>query len=347
MQTPSPYAVPPVHITNADQLLPLLWVSGGMAVGVFVYAIILQPLRRASTQHGWGALAAITSIIGGVIILWGALAGLYLSLDHVSMAPRSETFVERTISALFVFSLAWIAARVAAAWIRSAGRRSDHRLFSVSLYATIAQIIILVVGALTVLSSLGIAITPILTTLGLGGLAVALALNDTLSNLFAGVQIVAARQILIGNYVKFDFAEGTVVDIHWHNTTIRDLHNNLVVIPNAKVNTTPFTNFSMNLSDPMVPVPANLPWKGPTGPLEELAMDAANEAVKAIAGQDERSRCQVMLSAINETNVQVTAYLYADNIENRQRVVSEYLGRLYDSAIRANMGQQTQSHAAS
>ena len=157
---PSPFGVPPIHITSTQQLLPLVWIGAGIAAGIIIYAALFAPLKRASARHGWVALAEITSVIGGVVILWGALGGLYLSLDRVSMTPRSELFVERTISALFVFSLAWIAAQLAAAWITSFSRRTEHKLFSVSLYATIVQVVILILGMLTVLSSLGIAITP-------------------------------------------------------------------------------------------------------------------------------------------------------------------------------------------
>lgn len=328
-------AMPPIRITSTAQLWPLVWIAAGALAGVLVYAMLLRPLRRLSAEHGWHALGQVISIIGGVVVLWGALLGLYLSLDHTRLSTRTEAFVDRTTGALFVLSLTWIAARLAAAWITSFSRRTDHRLFSVSLYSTIVQIAILAIGMLTVLSSLGIAITPILTTLGLGGLAVALALNDTLSNLFAGLQIVAARQIRVGDYVKFDFAEGVVTDIHWHNTTIRSLQNTLVVIPNAKVNTLPFTNYSMCVSDLIVAVDANLPWKGSYETLESLALEAARGAVEQAAGKVESEKCTVALSAINETNVQLTAYLYIGHVDNRRRAVSVYLQRLHDATSAA------------
>jgi small-conductance mechanosensitive channel len=327
-----------VHITNADQLWPLVWVVGGFAVGLIVYALLLRPLRRMTLRRGWSSLSSVTRIIGGLIILWGGLAGAYLSLDHFTLSQRSQTFIERSLSALFVLSLAWLAARLSAVWVSSLGRRSDHRLFSVSLYATIVQAVVLIIGLITVLSSLGIAITPILTTLGLGGLAIALALNDTLSNLFSGVQIVAARQIRLGDYVKFDFAEGTVTDIQWHNTTIRDLQNNLVVIPNAKVNTAPFTNFSLGVSDLIVPVNALVPWKGSAELLEGIARQAASEAVADASGKPQSEQCTAAISAINETNVQITANLYVGHVDNRSRCITGYLSRLHDATTRENMG---------
>lgn len=334
----SPTPSPPIHVASATQLLPLAWVLGGIVAGVIAYLLIVRPLRRATARHGFHALETAMSIIGTVIILWGALAGLYIGMDHLTLSTREANFLDRAIGALFIFSLMWIAARVAGTWIEAFGRRTEHKLFSVSLYSTLVQGAILIIGLLTVLSSMGIAIAPLLTTLGLGGLAVALALNDTLSNLFAGVQIVAARQLRIGDYVKFDFAEGEVVDIHWHNTTIRDFENNLIVIPNSKINTSPFTNYSMCVSALVVPAVATLAWKGPMPELRTIAERAACESVTEVAGQIEAENCQVFLSAVNETNVQVTGLLPIGHIENRMRATSGFLRRLYDAALEANMG---------
>ncbi|HKU68218.1 MAG TPA: mechanosensitive ion channel domain-containing protein [Candidatus Baltobacteraceae bacterium] len=323
--------------------LPLAWILGGIIVGVIAYMAIVRPLRAATARHGWHALETATSIIGTMIVLWGAIAGLYVGMDHFTLPAHTENLLDRAIGALFVFSLMWIAARIAGAWIEAFGARTDHKLFSVSLYSTLVQGAILVIGLLTVLSSMGIAIAPLLTTLGLGGLAVALALNDTLSNLFAGVQIVAARQLRIGDYVKFDFAEGEVVDIHWHNTSIRDFQNNVIIVPNSKINTAPFTNYSMRVSALMIPVNAMVPWKGPMSQLRAIAESAAAETVTDVAGKVESENAKVFLTAVNETNVQITALLPIGHIENRMRAVSGFLRRVYDGAREANMGLPLQA----
>lgn len=326
----------PFHASSAAQLWPLVWAAAGAAAGAVVYAIIVQPLRRVSARNGWHALGEVTSIIGGVVVFWGALAGLYLGIDHTRLSPRSESFLDRALTAAFILSMAWIAARLGSAWLTSFSRRTDHKLFSLSLYSTILQIAILLLGLLTVFSSLGIAVAPILTTLGLGGLAVALALNDTLSNLFAGLQIVAARQIRVGDYVKFDFAEGEVVDIDWHNTTIRDAQNNQIVVPNAKVNTNPFTNYSIGDSQQVVAVPATVAWKGPSEELLEIAREAAREAVDDAGGKPDEQRCSAAITAINETNLQVTAYLYVAGVTHRPLAVNSYLRRLHDATATGN-----------
>ena len=87
-------------------------------------------------------------------------------------------------------------------------------------------------GFLVVLQTLGVSIAPLLTALGVGGLAVALALQDTLANLFAGIHILASKTVQPGDYIRLSSGEeGYVVDINWRQTTVRQLSNNLVDHP--------------------------------------------------------------------------------------------------------------------
>ena len=89
-------------------------------------------------------------------------------------------------------------------------------------------------------------LTPILTALGVGGLAVALALQDTLSNLFGGFYVAVAGQVRLGDYVKLNSGEeGYIADIGWRCTTLRVPANNMIIVPNAKLAQAIVTNYSL------------------------------------------------------------------------------------------------------
>jgi len=103
---------------------------------------------------------------------------------------------------------------------------------------------VLVVGGLVLLGALGVQITPLLTALGVGGLAVALALQDTLSNLFAGLHLLADRPIRVGDYVKLaDGVEGFVLDVGWRSTRVRQLQNSIAIVPNSSVAKATIVNY--------------------------------------------------------------------------------------------------------
>jgi small-conductance mechanosensitive channel len=141
---------------------------------------------------------------------------------------ESRSYLDTAVLLLIITLVTLVVSRIATARV--------PRLFpSASLIATVLRVTIVSVGLLVALGSLGISIAPVLTALGVGGLAVALALRDTLANLFAGIQILASRQVLPGDFVRFDGGEGYVADITWRNTTITDSAGGRVIVPNEKL----------------------------------------------------------------------------------------------------------------
>ncbi|MDD2655453.1 MAG: mechanosensitive ion channel family protein [Candidatus ainarchaeum sp.] len=119
----------------------------------------------------------------------------------------------------------------------------DDEIFP--LFRKIARVLIYVLGLLIILSELGVEIAPLIAGLGIAGLAVALALQDTLGNFFAGVYMTADKPIRPNDYIKLDGTEveGTVVEVGWRSTKILTLANNYVFVPNSKMAQTIITNF--------------------------------------------------------------------------------------------------------
>ncbi|MDQ7780508.1 MAG: mechanosensitive ion channel, partial [Planctomycetota bacterium] len=110
----------------------------------------------------------------------------------------------------------------------------------------LVRIALIIIGVLVVLDTIGVSITPLLTTLGIGSVAVALALQDTLSNFFAGLYVTADKPIRVGDYIKLDEqTEGFVTLISWRSTRILTLANNAIVIPNQKLAQSVILNYSL------------------------------------------------------------------------------------------------------
>jgi small-conductance mechanosensitive channel len=141
------------------------------------------------------------------------------------------------------------------------------------------------IGGLILLSILGISITPILTALGVGGLAVALALQDTLANLFAGFYVSIARNVRVGDYVKLDGgAEGYVTDITWRSTTIRALANNLIIVPNSRLAQAIVTNYHLPEKRMSLLIPISVSYDCDPERVEEILIQEATAAAGHIPG---------------------------------------------------------------
>jgi small-conductance mechanosensitive channel len=150
---------------------------------------------------------------------------------------------------------------------------------------SISSLVVVTVGLLILLNTLGISITPILTALGVGGLAVALALQDTLSNLFAGFYVSLAGQVRAGDYVKLDSGdEGYVTDITWRSTTLRALPNNLIVVPNAKLAGAILTNYSLPEKRMSVLIPIGVSYESDPDEVERILIEEALAGAEDIPG---------------------------------------------------------------
>ena len=140
-------------------------------------------------------------------------------------------------------------------------------------------------GTMILLENLGISLTSVWTTLGVGSVAVALALQDTLSNFFAGIYLRLDNPVGIGDYIKLESGEeGFVVERGWRSTRIKALSNNMIVVPNAKLASTILTNFS--LPDPrmslLIPVSVNL--NSDPQRVEDILVEESSKALGAIPG---------------------------------------------------------------
>jgi small-conductance mechanosensitive channel len=125
----------------------------------------------------------------------------------------------------------------------------------------------------------------VLTALGVGGLAVALALQDTLANVFAGIHIILAKDISPGEFVRLDSGqEGFVENIGWRNTTIRTLPNDLVVVPNSKLSAAVVTNLSRPSPSHPLLVPCSVAYGSDLERVEAVALRVAGEVLAATEG---------------------------------------------------------------
>jgi small-conductance mechanosensitive channel len=213
------------------------------------------------------------------------MLGIYVALEFSNIPKTFIDQADKGLSILAVFAVALVTANILAGFARIRAERIESVLPVTSLTENIIRIVVYGVGTLIILNKLGISIAPILATLGVGGLAVALALKDTLSNFFAGFHIVATKQIRVGDYLKLSSAEeGYVNDISWRTTKIRTLAGNLVLVPNAKLTELIVTNYSLPEKDMAVTVDLGVHHDSDLAKVERVACEVAAEVMREVPG---------------------------------------------------------------
>lgn len=147
-----------------------------------------------------------------------------------------------------------------------------------SLVRNTINIGVFLIGGLMILQTLGISITPIITALGVGGLSFALALKDTLTSAIAGLQLLLAKQIRPGDYVRLEKGdEGIVKDVSWHTTTIRTPDHNALIVPNGQLVASSIKNYSYPTRDHLLIIPFESPMS------VDPEKQAANIRAKVVA----------------------------------------------------------------
>lgn len=209
-------------------------------------------------------------------LLWCFAIGIDALLNFIELPARATMIANYIVVSFLILSLTMVASTVLIRLIHDYGERHNMPFAVAGLSRTLTRSVVFAIGLLILLRFLGISITPLLATLGVGGLAVALALQDTLANFFAGVHILVERPIAVGDYVRLtEDEQGTVSDIGWRTTRLLTTANNIVVIPNKTITSGNLLNYSMPSKPVSVFIPIVLAHDADVDKASEIAIQSA------------------------------------------------------------------------
>lgn len=218
-------------------------------------------------------------------IYWCIAIGLYIGVAVSDLPEKYVFYFSKAIHVIVILSITIAIANLSGKIFKNYIQQSDLPIPTTGLAYGILKGTILIVGFLIILTVLGISITPLITALGVGGLAVALALQDTLANLFAGIHILVEKSIRVGDFVKLETGqEGYVVDITWRTTRIRMLPNNMVIIPNSKLSQSIVTNYYLPEKRMSLLIPVGVSYSSDPEKVEKILVEEAKKAVGEIPG---------------------------------------------------------------
>jgi small-conductance mechanosensitive channel len=206
--------------------------------------LLLRALNAWTARAGSRVGAVLYEALRGPTWIWVLILAAHLAFQGSDLPRAFTDAVASVLLVLWIVSLTLMSTQVVGNMVRHWGTRVSGAQAVTTLTQNLAQISVVILGGLILLNHFNFKLTPILTALGVGGLAVALALQDTLSNLFGGFYVAVAGQVRLGDYVKLNTGEeGYVTDIGWRCTTFRALAYNLIIVPNAKLAQAVVTNY--------------------------------------------------------------------------------------------------------
>jgi len=266
-------------------LIPVVVALVSASVLLVIRGIIFRLLHRRAVNTEAKSWDIIIATLNAPTLFWCIAIGLYSGVVISDLPERYVFYFSRTINVLVILSITMAASKLSGKMFGSFVQRSDLPIPTTGLAMGILKGTILITGILVILGVLGISITPLITALGIGGLAVALALKDTLENLFAGIHILMEKSIRVGDFIRLETGqEGYVEDITWRTARIKMLPNNMVVIPNNKLAQSIVTNYCLPDKSMSLHIPVSVSYDSDIEKVESLLVDEAKKAAADVPG---------------------------------------------------------------
>ena len=271
---------------------PEVWIE---PAAVFVATVLISWLARHFLLHALRAWATRVQSRPGMILeqalrfptlIFIVILGVHLAIQVSTLPERVTTLGPKILAALWIVFFTVMCMRIARDLARHYGAKIPGAQRVTSLTQNLAQGMVAIIGALGLIKTLfGVGVAPLLTALGVGGLAVALALQDTLSNLFAGFYVAVAGQVRLGDYIKLNTGEeGYVADITWRSTIIRSLSGNLIIVPNTKLAQAIVTNYHLPGKAMAASLRVDASYDSDPEAVERVLLEIALQGAREIAG---------------------------------------------------------------
>lgn len=265
--------------------IPLGVMLATLSVAFAARPFVFRAMERRAARTATGVDDLLVEALRTPFMLWALILALHLATQVSALPERATHAAAKIFFILWVVSLTLVFSRLAAGMAAYYGTRSKGILPVTTLTQSVARLVVISFGVLILLNEFGISIAPILTALGVGGIAVALALQDTLSNLFAGFYVSLAGQVRVGDYIKLASGEeGYVDDISWRSTSIRALPNNLIIVPNAKLAQAIVTNYHLPEKRMSLLIPVAVSYDCDPDHVERMLIEEAVAGAREIEG---------------------------------------------------------------
>jgi small-conductance mechanosensitive channel len=307
--------------------LAALVIAAAAGLAYLVHRFILWSLRRA--VRGAAAADRLFPLLQRYLYPLLLVVVLLFLADAAPLPPKAQGAIHQLLSVLGLVIGIVLATKGALLALRTAETR--YGLFNIrGPLEVLTKIVMVAVGAMLLLDNLGISLTPILTTLGIGSLAVAIGLQDTLGNFFAGLYLKVDRPVDIGHYVKLQSGEeGYVERIGWRSTRIRMLPNNMVVVPNNKLVQDNITNYHLPDRELIVPVPVGVAYNSDLEKVERVTGEVAAEVMQTVDGGVRGFTPVMRYQSFGQSSIDLIVALRAREFTDSVLIKHEFIKRLH------------------
>lgn len=309
--------------------IPICILAASLTVGIMLNKLINRRIENHLNidENSWFYI--FINALRGVPVSLCLVVGLYWIVNTINIIEPLTRLFSYILFTVIILSITRVAARTINGFISLHIESSQQKLPKTTLLNTILNVVIYAMGVLVVLQYYGISIAPILTAMGVGGMAVALALQETLANIFSGLHLILSKQLRLDDYIKLSTGEeGRVTDITWRFTTIVPAGGgNMIVIPNQKIASSNITNYSMPRKDIVISIPVGVAYDSDLDKVERVTLDVAKDVMAQI-DKDVKMEPAVRFHTFGESSIDFNVVLHSSYFEHQFLLKHEFIKAL-------------------
>lgn len=322
------------NLTNAQLIEIGIALFGSIVAGWLIKKFIFPILYKLTHKTKWKSDDLIIESIGKWVIFWFFLGACFyilpILIGNFPIVKDNEKVITSIIVGLYIFSLTSVAARIAGGLLQIRTEKDDSEFPSTSILENIVRAVVYCVGFIFILHNFGIAIAPLVTALGVGGIAVALALQPTLSNLFAGLQLIASGKINIGDFVQLETGQkGFIRDITWRNTTIETPQGNVIVLPNSKMADSIVENYFLTDRQITFNVLVGVGYESDLEKVEKVSIQVAKEILEKYNGGVKDFEPFVRFYNFGDSSIDLKIFMRVMEYADQFAITSEFIKALH------------------
>jgi len=299
---------------------------------------VLKPLaKKTKTKIDDLIIKSLSSIIFYIVLL----LGLKVGLQYLELRENIQTVFESVINTLLILAVSLLLLKIignfAQQWMKEWKFRTkttaDERL--IPLFQKILKAIVIILAVIFVFNAWKINISPLLTTVGIAGLAIGLAVKDTLSNILGGLQLVLDKTFKVGDKVQLESGEmGTILDIGLRSTKLKTYDNEMIYIPNGYLANAKIKNFT----HPDVSIRVNVNFGVVYGSDTEKVQKVVLEAVKKIENVIEQPEPVVQFLKMSDSSLDFVARAWVKSYKEAYSTQLKMTDEIYNALNKANIG---------
>jgi len=312
-------------------LVPLIIFAGVMIAGCIFSRLLNVYLPRATQKTKTQLDDIVLKAVKTPILLAFVLAGISIALSYVPAMPVELLQYLPTIFAILIILIVTMAvSRALRGILNYYGVTRPSLKGMMPLLSKTFNILVYFVAFILIMNALGINVTALVAGLGIAGVAVAFALQETLSQLFAGLYIMTDRPVRVGDYIELESGQkGYVVDIGWRSIKIRELPNNIIVIPNSKLAGAVVKNYYLPQPEMACLIDVGVSYDSDLEKVEKVTIEVAKNTMKRLGIDIPGFEPFIRYNKFGDFSINFTVILRVKEFVDKYLLVHEFVKDLH------------------